>query len=54
MGSEMCIRDSCVDNADAAGSVPATTAFEVVLYQLAPAVGVADEGAAPVALLRVC
>ena len=44
----------CVDAAGAAGSVPVTTAFEAVLYPLAPAAGVADTGAAPVALLRVC
>ena len=37
---------SCTgDGAGAAGSVPVTTAFEAVLYPLAPAVEVADAGA---------
>ena len=44
----------CVEAAVAAGSVPVTTAFEAVVYPRAPAVGVADAGVIPVALLRVC
>ena len=44
----------CVDAAGAAGSVTVNTAFEAVLHPLASAVGVADAGAVPVALFRVC
>ena len=43
-----------VNAAGAAGSIAVTTAFEAVLYPLAQALGMADAGAIPVALLRVC